>query len=70
MLALLAFAIDVLMIRGVLFKYLYVQQRDRPLAAPGLGVWERLLKAHLHWCNVSVDIVAHDFSFSAERVKW
>jgi len=36
----------------------------------GQHVWERLLKAHLHWCNVSVDIVAHDYSFSAERVKW
>ena len=40
-LALLAFALDLLMIRAVLFRAVYVQQRDRPLRAPGLGVWNR-----------------------------
>ena len=40
-LALLAFALDLAMLRGTLYRGLYVQQRDRPLRAPGLGVWNR-----------------------------
>merc|ERR1719424_1223403 len=33
------------MIRAVLFRAVFVQQRDRPLRAPGLGVWNRLFDA-------------------------
>ena len=44
-LALLAFALDLAMLRGTLYRGLYVQQRDRPLHAAGLGVWDQLLDA-------------------------
>ena len=44
-LACLAFVLDLGMLRGVVFKSLYVSNRDRPLTASGLGVWNRLFDA-------------------------